>query len=134
MSTEKPVSASINVTMVASGPAVLCMPGPDNDFDDSIEDNLVEFFVFFAVQNPCSTVSEFAWSALGNWWKMTAASSIMLLRSQMLAIKLNAFGVLKCFAVKLGCQIQIDFLKCVSAFLGIFHMSIAGRTMKIVSW
>ena len=51
----------------------------------------------------------------------------------MLAIELNAFSVPKCFAVRLGYQIQISSLKHVSAPLGILHMSIIRRTMKIVS-
>ena len=60
MSTKKPVSAPMNVTMAAPGPAALCMPDSDSDFGDLIEDDLVEFSVSLAVQNPCPTVSEFA--------------------------------------------------------------------------
>ena len=62
MSTRKPVSASMNVIMVASGPAALCMPGPDSNF----KDNLVKFSVSLAIQNPHPTIPEFAWLTLGN--------------------------------------------------------------------
>ena len=51
----------------------------------------------------------------------------------MLAIELNAFNVLKCFVIRLGYQIWIDSLKHMSTPLGILHVPIAGRTMKIVS-
>ena len=66
MSTEKPVSASMNVTITAPGPAALHMPGPDNDFDDFIEDNLVESSVSLAIQNPHPTIPEFTWPASKN--------------------------------------------------------------------
>ena len=56
------MSAPMNATMMTSGPTAFCMPGPDSDF----EDDFVESSVFFAIQNPHSTVSEFAWPALGN--------------------------------------------------------------------
>ena len=59
----------MNATMAAPGPAALRMPGPDSDFGDPIEDDLVESSVSLAVQNPRPTVPEFAWPALGNWWK-----------------------------------------------------------------
>ena len=59
MFTEKSVSASMNVIIIASGSATLCMPGPDSDFSDFIKDNLVEFSVSLTVQNPCFIVSEF---------------------------------------------------------------------------
>ena len=65
-STGEPVSAPTNATMVTSGPTALCIPGPDSNFSNSIKDNLVEFF---AVQNPCPTIPEFTWPALGNWQK-----------------------------------------------------------------
>ena len=66
MSIEKPVSASMNVTMAVSGPATFCISGPDSDFGNSIKNDFVESLVFSAIQNPHPTVFEFIWPALGN--------------------------------------------------------------------
>ena len=49
MSTGKSVSASMNVIIATSGPAALCMPGPNSDFGNSIEDDFIEFLMFSAV-------------------------------------------------------------------------------------
>ena len=49
MSTEEPVSASMNAIMTASDSAVLCMSGSDSDFSNFIEDDLVESSISFTV-------------------------------------------------------------------------------------
>ena len=66
MFTEKPVSASMNTTMTASGLTTLCMPDFDSNFSNFIENDFVEFSVSFAIQNLCPIISEFAWPVLGN--------------------------------------------------------------------
>ena len=43
------MSAPMNATMVAPGPAILHMPGPDSNFSNSIEDDLVESSVSLAI-------------------------------------------------------------------------------------
>ena len=49
MSTEKSVSAFINVIMMTPGLITLYMPGSDSDFSNSIENNFVEFLLSSAV-------------------------------------------------------------------------------------
>ena len=56
---KKFMSAFINAIITISDSVTLYMPDSDNDFDDFIEDNLVEFFIFFVIQNSYSIISKF---------------------------------------------------------------------------
>ena len=53
------MSASMNVTIMTPGLTAFHMPGSDSNFSNSIKNDFVEFSVFFAVQNLCSTVPKF---------------------------------------------------------------------------
>ena len=56
----------MNAIIAAPGPATLYMPGPDSNFSNSIENNLVEFSISLAIQNPCPTIPEFTWPTSEN--------------------------------------------------------------------
>ena len=61
------MSAPTNATMAAPGPTTLHMSGPDSNFSNPIKDDLVEFSVSLAIQNPHPTIPEFTWPTSGNW-------------------------------------------------------------------